>query len=152
MSLIPPESKYQTHFFWIILIICAIIALWLVPEIATLQMGKGSGSGVLGYASVIALIITILAPLVYGWYSRDRIGAVLIGTLPVFMVSGFIRIIIGNDTMGSGYLAGSVVYIISLIVLGGLEGYFAAKKTRGHLLIALLLAALWAGIFFSGIN
>ena len=32
----------------------------------------------------------------------------------------------------SGYLACSVVYIVSLSLLGGLEGFFAAKKTTGY--------------------
>jgi hypothetical protein len=152
MSLIPPESKYPTHFFWVFLIICTIIALWFVPEIAAIYPGKGSGSGLLGYASIIALVVTISAPLVYGWYSRDRTGALLIGTLPFLMVSGLIRIVAGNGTIGPGYPIYSVVYVAVLVLLGGLEGFFAAKKTTGYLVIALLLAVLWAGIFFSGIH
>lgn len=146
------ETQNSFNFFWTIAISTIIILLWLVPEITVLQQGRGSGLGVWGYISIIAPIITIIAPLVYGWCSHDENGAILIGTLPFLMVSGFIRIITGNGPVGSGYLACSVVYIAALSLAGGLEGFFAAKRTTGYLLIALLLAGVWAGIFFSGIH
>jgi len=147
-----PETQNSINFFRTIAISTIIILLWLVPEIAAIYPGKGSGSGILGYASIIALIFTIIAPLVYGWYSRDGTGAILIGTLPFLVMFGFIRVITGNSPAGPGYLACSVVYLAALSLLGGLEGFFAAKKTTGYLLIALLLAGVWAGIFFSGIH
>ncbi|MDD1702530.1 MAG: hypothetical protein LUQ31_06085 [Methanoregula sp.] len=147
-----PETQNSINFFQTIAISTIIILLWLVPEIAGIYPEKGSGSGILGYAPIIALIVTIIAPLVYGWYSRDGNGAILIGTIPFLVMFGFIRVITGNGSVGPGYLDCSVVYLAALIILGGLEGFFAAKKTRGYLLIALLLAVLWAGIFFSGIH
>jgi hypothetical protein len=147
-----PKTQNPFNFVCTIAISTIIILLWLVPEIAVIYSGKGSGSGVLGYASIIALIVTITAPLVYGWYSRDGTGAILIGTLPFLVMFGFIRVITGNSPVGPGYLACSVVYLAVLSILGGLEGFFAAKKTTGYLLIALLLAGVWAGIFFSGIH
>jgi hypothetical protein len=147
-----PKTQNVFNFFRTITISTIIILLWLVPEIAAIQTGKGYGSGVLGYAPIIALIITIIAPLVYGWYSRDGTGAILIGIIPILLMFGFIRIITGNVPVGSGYLACSVVYIAALSLAGGLEGFFAAKRTTGYLFIALLLAGVWAGIFFSGIH
>lgn len=152
MSLIPPESKYPTHFFWVILIICTIIALWLVPEITAIYPGKGSGSGILGYAPVIALIVTIISPLVYGWLSRDSTGAIIIGALPFLLVNGVSGIIANPGQANADFPVYPVVYILSLSLTGGLEGFFAAKKTTGYLLIALLFAGVWAGIFFSGIH
>ncbi len=147
-----PEPQNSFNFFRTIAISTIIILLWLIPEIAAIYPGKDYGSGILGYASIIALIVTIIAPLVYGWYSHDGNGAILIGTIPFLLMFGFIRIITGNGPVGSGYLACSVVYLAALSILGGLEGFFAAKKTTGYLLIALLLAGVWAGIFFSGIH
>jgi len=147
-----PETQNPFNFFCTIAISTIIIIIWLIPEIAAIYPGNGSGSGILGYASIFALIVTIISPLAYGWYSRDRTGAILVGTLPFLVVSGVIRIIAGNGTTGPGNLVYSLVYIAAQILVGGLEGFFAAKKTTGYLLIALLLAGIWAGIFFSGIH
>ena len=152
MSLALPESKNPIHFFWTILIICTIIALWLVPVIPVLLQGNGSGSGVWGYFSIIALIITINAPLAYGWYSRDGTGAVLIGALPFLLLTGVSRIISNPGPISIDYRVYSIAFIVLLSLIGGLEGFFAAKKTTRFLLIALLLAGVWAGIFFSGIH
>lgn len=115
-------------------------------------MAGTNGAGFLGYFSIIALLLTIIAPLVYGWYSRDETGAILVGALPILLITGVFRVITENDPAESGYLIYSIVYIALLCMVGGLEGYFAAKKTAGSLLIALLLAGIWTGIFFCGIR
>jgi hypothetical protein len=52
----------------------------------------------------------------------------------------------------NNYLIRTVLWIGSLCVVGGLEGFFAAGKTARSLLIALLLAGIWTGIFLNGIR
>jgi hypothetical protein len=99
--------------------------------------------------SFIALLSTIIAPLAYGWYSRDKAGAIIIGALPFLLVVGVSRI---SSSSGQADLIYAVVYFLSLSLAAGLEGYCAAKKTTGYLLFALLLAGIWVGIFLSGIH
>jgi len=90
--------------------------------------------------------------MLYGWYLPDRTGAILVGILPFLVVFGVSRIISGDSPPGSGYLAYSVLYLVLLSIAGGLEGFFAAKKTVGLLSVSLLLALVWTGIFLHGIR
>jgi hypothetical protein len=46
-----------------------------------------------------------------------------------------------------GYLVKTVLWIGSLCVLGGLEGYFAAKKNLQPLVIGIFFGLVWIGIF-----
>ncbi|MDD1685654.1 hypothetical protein [Methanoregula sp.] len=135
-----------------LLITASIAILWLVPAFASGGHDGPLGTGVMGGVSIIALTSTIIAPMLYGWYSPDRTGAVLIGVLPFLLVTGISRIISGNRPPGTDYLIYSVFYIVLLSLAGGLEGYFASKKSVGSLSISLLLALAWTGIFFSGIR
>jgi hypothetical protein len=62
---------------------------------------------------------------------------------------GVSRIISG---LGQHDLIYPVVYFLSLSLAGGLAGYFAAKRTTGYLVLALILGGIWVGIFLSGIR
>lgn len=140
------------NFFSALLVSAAIVILWLIPVFASGGRAGTVGTGAWGFVSIIALLFTIAAPLVYGWYSRDGTGAILVGVLPFLLATGISRIIPGNSPAGTGYLVYSVIYVGLLSLAGGLEGFFAAEKTKGTLLIALVLAGVWAGIFFTGIR
>jgi hypothetical protein len=146
------NSQKSFGFFYPLLISAAIILLWIIPVLVLMWQAGTPGTGVWGYFSIIALLSTILSPLAYGWHFRDSTGAILIGALPFLLVIGVSRIIFSPNPPVADFLADRVFYIVSLSLIGGLEGYFAAKKTAGFLLIALLLAGIWLGIFLSGIR
>lgn len=150
----PETSNPQKplNFSPVLLISAAIVILWLIPVFAYGGWAGSVGARAGGFISIIALLLTIIVPLVYGWYFRDGTGAILIGVVPFLLTYGVSRILSSNSPAGTGYLVYSVFYIVSLSLVGGLEGFFAAKKTAKSLLIALLLAGIWAGIFFSGIR
>jgi hypothetical protein len=152
MSLKVNDLKQPSNFFWIIVISGAIAALWLIPGLVILMQGEGSGSGAWGLLTVIAIPATVIAPLVYGWDTRDTIGAVIIGLLPFLLVMGISGTLSGNIPGGSDHLAASVLYIVSLSLVGGVEGFLAAKKNLKSLVVGIFLAGVWIGIFLSGIN
>lgn len=139
------------NFFSALLVSAAIAVLWLIPVFVTGRLSGAAGTGVWGFLSIIALSSTVIAPMLYGWYSRDGTGAVLLGTLPFLLTTGVSRIISSPGPQDTGYLVYSAFYLVSLSMVGGLEGFFAAKKTAGFLSISLLLALIWTGIFLSGI-
>jgi hypothetical protein len=152
MSQEPSNPQKPINFFPVLLVSAVIVIFWLIPVFASGGWAGPMGASAGGFISIVALILTIIAPLVYGWYSRDETGAILIGVVPFLLTYGISRILSGNSPAGTGYQVYSVLYVVSLSIVGGLEGFFAAKKTAGSLLIALLLAGIWAGIFFSGIH
>jgi hypothetical protein len=147
-----PENQITQNplnFFRTIAISAAIILLWVIVYLVQAGQAGTPGSQAWGFISIIALLATIISPLVYGWYSRDPAGAVIIGALPFLLVVGVSRII---SSLGQHDLIYPVVYFLSLSMAGGLGGYFAAKRTTGYLVIALILAGIWVGIFLSGIR
>lgn len=147
-----PELQITENPFkvsWTIAISAGIILLWVLPVIMLLLQTGTSGALPWGYLTYIALITTIVSPFAYGWYSRDSTGAIIIGTVPFLLVGGISRIISSPGQPNLVYVAG---YFLALSIAAGLSGYFAAKKTTGNLLIALLLAGIWVGIFLSGIH
>jgi len=152
MSPEPMNPQKPLNFFSALLISAAIAILWLIPVFAPGGRVGTVGTGAWGFVSIIALLFTISVPLVYGLYSCDGTGAILLGALPFLLMTGVSRLISGNHPPGIDYLVYSGFYVVSLGLVGGLEGFFAAKKTAGSLLIALLLAGIWAGIFLSGIR
>lgn len=150
-----PESEKSNQlstFFWIIVICCSIIVLWVIPGFVPLLQKGGVGAGLWGFFTIIALGITVLAPLLYGWHTKDTTGAVIIGFLPFLLVMGISRIVSGNMLSDNDYLLYAVLYCTLLSFLGGAEGYFASKGNRTSLAIGILLAGIWIGIFFSGIS
>ena len=146
-----PNPQKPINYFLILLISAAIVILWQIPVFASGGRAGPLGATVGGYISIVALLLTIIAPLVYGWYFRDGPGAIVIGVIPFFLTYGISRILSGNSPSGAGYLIYSFFYIVSLSLVGGLEGFFAAKKTSESLLFALVLAGSWMVIFLSGI-
>jgi hypothetical protein len=151
MDMSPETRTIQNplNFFRAIAISAAIILLWVTVYLVQAGQAGTPGSQVWGFISIIALLATIISPLAYGWYSRDPAGAVIIGALPFLLVVGVSSIISGS---GQHDLIYPIVYFLLLCLAGGLEGYFAAKRTTGYLVIALILAGIWVGIFLSGIH
>jgi hypothetical protein len=150
-----PEASHpqnSLNFFLAIAISAAIVILWLFPVFAHGGKLGTAGAGPWGLVSIIAFVFTIIAPLVYGWYSRDGTGAILIGVVPFLLTTGISRIISNTSPPGTHYLVWSVLYVVSLSIVGGLEGHFAAEKNTKSLLIALVLAGIWTGIFFTGMH
>jgi hypothetical protein len=146
-----PIIPQKTLNFFSTLGISALIALlWLVPVLAT--RGRAAGTGAWGIFSLLALILTVAAPLAYGWYSRDETGAVLLGIVPFLLAVIVTQVFSGNNPAGIGYLGYAVAYIILLSLVGGVEGFFAAKRSPWALLVAGLLAVAWTAIFLSGIR
>jgi hypothetical protein len=113
---------------------------------------EGRGAGIWELFSVIALFLTVLAPVLYGWYTKDTKGAILMGILPFLLVMTIPRLFTSLGDSGSDYLVMTVLYIVSLCSIGGLEGYFASKHEKKTSVIAIALTVIWIVIFLSGIK
>jgi hypothetical protein len=145
-----PQKPF--NFFPALLISFAILILWLIPDLIILLHGGKGGPGVWGLFTFVAIPATVIVPLAYGWYTKDTTGAVLIGLLPFLLTMIIVRLWPGSSVEDTSYLVKSVLYIGSLCVVGGLEGYFAAMHEKRSLVLAAAFAGLWALVFLSGIN
>ena len=144
-----PKPQFPPNFFRAGAISAAIILLWAIVYFILAWRAGIPGIQMWGFVSIIALLATVISPLAYGWYSRDSTGAIITGALPFLLAVGISRIISSPSLSDLIHIVG---YFLSLGIICGLEGYFAARKTPRDLVIALLLAGIWVGILLSGIR
>jgi len=145
-------SWKKSLFFHPLVVSALVVMCWCIPLAASVLVEKGHGAGIWNIFEIIAIAATILAPVVYGWRTRDTNGAVLIGILPFLFVMTGIRFLSGNMPATSQNLVNTTLYIVLLCIIGGFEGYFASRpdwKLRG---VAIILAGAWLYVFLSGID
>ena len=89
--------------------------------------------------------------IIYGYIRKDKIGAILIGTVPFILTSSLIN---PKEFIKEINLlqTGEILYMICPIILPGIMGYFAARRRPLSLLIAIFLHILWFMIIFLGID
>lgn len=143
-----------------LLLSAVILLLWLIPPMVKKFQGNGSSTVIQGFfphagllftiLEIIALLATIIAPLVYGWYTKDTTGAVIIGIVPFLLTMLVARI--GSDFTYDNYLIRAVLYTGSLCFIGGLVGFFAARHETKWMMVAGALAGFWIVLFLSGIS
>ena len=113
----------------------------------------GFGSTYWTYVGTIFFFALPAVPIIYGCITKEKIGSILIGVLPFlgFFISGFI---ISHSGLADVRLPQirEVLYMLSLIGIPGIEGYFAARREILPLLIAICLYILWFRIFTLGIH
>jgi hypothetical protein len=152
MSAQNPNSQNHLTIFHALLLSAFIVTLWLIPYFVMSLQEEGRGAGIWELFSVIALLLTILVPVVYGWYTKDTKASILLGVLPFLLVMTIPRLFASPGDAGSGYLVMTILYIVSLCSIGGLEGYFASRQEKKSLVIAIALTVLWIMVFLSGIK
>ena len=103
---------------------------------------------------VIMPIICILAffPLIavfYGWYTKKKLNAILLGALPLPVLMIISILLKGLSPSDEDWILGVILYFLSLIGVGGLCGYFASFETKKYLALAFVFSFLWMIICFS---
>jgi hypothetical protein len=106
-------------------------------------------------ASIEFFLIFVLPlfPIIYGRITRDTLGATLMGVMPFLGV--FSIILLGELDSFISFIEGltrAVSFWFILIIIAGLEGYFASKERISSLFIAIGLYVTWILWFLSGIH
>lgn len=120
-------------------------------------------SGQMGTGEVIVYVLMVLSfyvvssvipaiAVIYGWYTGNRIGSVLIGVclLPVIFILGYI--VISNHNMVFFHVTGTIVYVAILSGIAGFAGYCAAQRTKSCLSVAIALNGIWIFVLMQGFN
>ncbi|MEA2074921.1 MAG: hypothetical protein U9O85_04210 [Euryarchaeota archaeon] len=134
-------------------LISLIIILVSVAALGVLLLLIG-GFGSTYWVCVETAFIFVLpaVPIIYGCITKEKIGAILIGVLPFFgfFISSFI---ISHSELADVRLPQirEVLYMLSLIGIPGIEGYFASRREILSVSIAICLYILWFRIFTLGI-
>ncbi|SES68676.1 hypothetical protein SAMN04488587_0582 [Methanococcoides vulcani] len=95
-----------------------------------------------------SMFLLPIAPIMYGLITRDKIGSVIIGVIPVIglFLNIYLSLIISGDFTSMDTLA----YFGILAVLGGLEGYFASIKEIQYNILAICCFLFWVVFFIRG--
>lgn len=103
-------------------------------------------------AFIILFSIFPVVTILFGWYTGNRAGAVLIGIigLPLAFICGSILLRPGNMVFHPH--SSTLPYITVLTAACALAGYCAAQKTKKYLAISVVLTGLWLVIWMSGFN
>lgn len=108
----------------------------------------------LGILSSIAVLLVPVGAFVFGYITRDPFRAFLAGALSYASLVTIIVIVSGLDRFqgGSAYLYQFVGYHAALVVLAGLVGLCAARRTVSFYLTGIALCIAWLWLFFTGIS
>ncbi|RLG33078.1 hypothetical protein DRN97_05880 [Methanosarcinales archaeon] len=99
------------------------------------------------------IFILPLFPLIYGYITRDKVGAILMGVMPFWGL--FSVILLGESDFSISsvrWLTRAIPFWLVLIIIAGLEGYFASKRKISSLFVAIGLYILWILWLLSGIH
>ena len=142
------------------LILPATISLLIIALIKSLELIRDPLRALGGGASIYLAIETIIilglpaAPIIYGWIRGDKIGSIMIGTVPMvgIIFGGLLGLLISGGSSNLPEMVRSIAYVGSLSMAGGLGGYFASKRELKYLLVAICFGILWILILLGGIH
>ena len=126
-----------------------IITIWEVPAIMASRYSiMPTQSAIL---SLIIIVLLPAVPVIYGWITGNRTGALIIGVVPL-LILGLIIPIQSGDFLNRQWVATAIAYWGTLMLIAGLAGYFAAKKELKSLVVSGILVGVWFAVFVSGLN
>ncbi len=107
---------------------------------------------ILIYVNELVIFIFPIVPIIYGWKTRNVLGSVLIGMLPIFLF--FLYLYINNlDIYTPDRLKYVLPYIFKLMAIGGINGYLASKLPKRYSIpLVIIWSYIWYMLFISGID
>ena len=142
------------------LILPATISLLIIALIKSLELIRdplralGGGASIYSPIEFIIVLGLPAAPIIYGWIRGDKIGSIMIGTVPMvgIIFGGLLGLLISGGSSNLPEMVRSIAYVGSLSMAGGLGGYFASKRELKYLLVAICFGILWILILLGGIH
>jgi hypothetical protein len=90
--------------------------------------------------------------IIYGWYTGNKVGAILIGALlfPLIFITLFF--LVSSDNMVFIRVPETLLMMVILSATGGLAGYCAAHRTKNYLAVSVILTGMWLIIWMKSFN
>jgi hypothetical protein len=120
----PPMGTGGDVVFWILLLVAFCVLFSFFPAIA----------------------------IIYGWYTGNKTGAILVGALPFPLLFIFMFFLIRADNMVFIRVPDTMLFIGILSAICGIAGFCAAQRTKPFLAVSVILTGLWLIIWMSGFN
>ena len=103
---------------------------------------------------LISIFVYPIAPIFYGLQTKNRIGSIIVGTVPILCLFYELHLnsFIAGNVPETKRIINVFTYFGSLTIIGGLEGYYASKEQFDSLIIAIVLVIFWISIFLNGLD
>ena len=76
--------------------IISFIVICIVAGLETIDIYRIFGTYGERFGTVINLFIFPITPIIYGWVVKDKIGAIIVGTVPIFILLFIGNLFFGN--------------------------------------------------------
>ena len=118
------------------------IAIKVVPLVVTTTVAAFLG---LEGVNPACLLFVVIAAMVYGWLTADKIGAILIGVIPPL---AFFIAAVSSYLSPSYFYFRDNIYLWTLwIVYPGIEGYIASRRELFPTLVIFALLCFFIFVF-----
>jgi hypothetical protein len=136
--------------FLVTILISLVLPLFVV---SVSNFGITHGTPLFVLMEIGIIILFTLIPLVYGWYTVDTRGAVIIGILPIIFLAILAAARDPSDLFIPGRIDHVLVFLMPLILMGGLIGFCASRQNYSWLFLAVCCIIGWVLYFLvAGIN
>lgn len=120
----PPQGTTEDIFAWFLLLVAFCVVFSIFPAIA----------------------------IIYGWYTGNKVGAVLAGALPFPLLFTTVFFLVSSGNMVFIHIPDTIIFIVILSAICGLTGYCAAQRTKNYLAVSVILTGMWLIVWMSGFN
>ncbi|WP_410508646.1 hypothetical protein RSJ42_18245 [Methanosarcina hadiensis] len=103
---------------------------------------------------LVSIFVYSVAPIFYGLQTKDTAGSIIVGTVPTLCLfyELHLRSFIAGIFPEIERIIDIFTYFGSLIIIGGLEGYYASKEKIDSLIISIVFAIFWISTFLNGFD
>ena len=124
-----------------------------VTVVALLTYGMTAGTPLYVMTEIGFIILLPAISLVYGWLTGDMRGAIIIGTIPIVLVTILGAALNPSSLFLSGRIVQLSIFLVPLTLIGGLIGLSSSRREYSWLGLAIGLTLVWVVYFLVvGIN
>lgn len=135
---------------WIPVLISVIFP---VAILVLLNYGMTAGTPLYVMTEIGFILLLPATPLVYGWFSGDKRGAIIIGTIPFVLVTILGIALSPSDLLTPERIGQVLIFLLPLTLIGGLIGLFSSRREYSWLCLAIALIFVWiVYLLFTGIS
>jgi len=124
-----------------------------VAILVLLNYGMTGGTPLYVMTEIGFILLLPATSLVYGWLTSDMRGAIIIGTIPIVLVTILGAALNPSSLFPSGRIGQVAIFLLSLALIGGLIGLFSSRRKYSWLCLAIGFTFVWVIYFLlAGIN
>lgn len=124
-----------------------------IAPFVLLNYGMIAGTPLYVITEIGFILLLPATPLVYGWLTKDMPGAIIIGTIPIVLVTFLGAALNPSSLFLPGRIGQMAIFLLPLTLIGGLIGLFSSRREYSWFCLGIGLTFIWVVYFLlAGIN